>query len=876
MLINDNSIPEATEADLVSSNKILIQTPAGTKNGAADLYAKARDTLSYKVLIDGKYYDCVIIGSKLWMAENLAMPFGVLGTDYDWQGNSENQSELMKYGCRYKPSSVLSGNGTMSSTFAEKLPSGWRIPGSSDYDDLKSQIGGNQAGKLRAVSDSWSDYNGEKPIRDNVFGFNAFPSGLNDQYFGQGFAALTSVIDGSKNHYIRIWYNSENVSLTSYSDNRFCSIRLVLDLVNEQIPSGSGVVMSTSKALHAPSGCRVPVIKDGAQCDVDSKEFAKCIPQIESNLCYSHYLAGKFVGDNSIPLFPGNILPSGDLDFSFSSSYKHVFLKLVPGQQVKITGSSNNSSVSIFYVFDENFNLIQDGGNTSRSNYIFTASAACWLAVNAYVNNPSWVYSVSLIGSLGSVTYSSSNINNRKSIDFHEGGYITPSGGVDSPSSGEYFKYAVVPILKGEKYIITAHVYGVVRAILFFNSSKVLVSQTDAAVNYDELEFVAEEDGFLCVNSVSAYAYTELFPFDYYSALCKWFGQIALIKDNTANNFNFFLANDLHGNLYAAKCIKELKKYFDMPAISCGDVAPVRPTTYDFSDFILLAKAIEMYFTIGQHEVGFMLESDGNAGRLKANCWTHQQVFDNLISPMKSTWGLPNLSTNYWFKDFTDEKVRLISLYQYNIPLVDDPEDSDYYKYKREVVWYGQEQINWFVNALKDVPEDYTVIIIKHQPDMSCRKTGSRFGDRNIGGNNLIIDGTPIEDIVNAYMNKTSISQEYVCVDTETYPVTDFKLSVDNDFSSAEGSFGFYVMGDTHIDCVSKTKDYPQRTMVITSSSTPQDTSVAWQMNYENALLLNILGVNSSSRNISLVRIGQQSSYKLEDRSKELVPMDFD
>lgn len=280
-----------------------------------------------------------------------------------------------------------------------------------------------------------------------------------------------------------------------------------------------------------------------------------------------------------------------------------------------------------------------------------------------------------------------------------------------------------------------------------------------------------------------------------------------------------------------------------------------------------MAKAIQygVYHTIGQHEVGYF---DTSEGRSKVNCMTHEEVFSNLIAPMKEVWGLPDLTTNYYYKDFETSKTRLISLYQYNVPLVE--EDSNTWKYWRAAIWYGQEQLDWFINTLNSTPDGYTVIIMMHQQEGGIKNSENTtffYGENvNVSG---IIDGTPIVDIVDAYINRSSLNKTYTCKDKTKYPESDFSNTVNVDFTNAKGKFANYYTGDTHIDSFGTVGETIQKNLGITSSGQSYDCSlrqsigngsIAGYGNNPESTLLTVIGYDYDRSLIRVGRLGQQFS----------------
>lgn len=331
---------------------------------------------------------------------------------------------------------------------------------------------------------------------------------------------------------------------------------------------------------------------------------------------------------------------------------------------------------------------------------------------------------------------------------------------------------------------------------------------------------------------------------------------------------------DLHGVYHpmedAHQVREDIRTYnlgADLPILNAGDMFPGRAKengamVSSYAEYIEKATAYGVYHTIGQHEVGFY---DTTEGRSKANCLTHDEVFEKFIAPMKNVWGLSDLTTNYYYKDFVNSNVRLISLYQYNIPLVE--ETSDVWAYPRAAVWYGQEQLDWFVNALSSTPEGYRIVVLMHQPEKDIVKTdnGIFFTGERVGGGG-IIDGTPIVDIVEAYKTKASLSKTYVCTDKTRYPESDFSNHVNADFSGAKGVFGNYITGDAHIDYVGVVEDTQQANIGITSSGQSHDNvilgrsygTVAAGGNNPESSIVTILGYDFNRSLIRIGRLGQQ------------------
>ena len=343
------------------------------------------------------------------------------------------------------------------------------------------------------------------------------------------------------------------------------------------------------------------------------------------------------------------------------------------------------------------------------------------------------------------------------------------------------------------------------------------------------------------------------------------------------SNFGAICVADFHGSFTSlddAYAVQQyLSRYYSnqaLPILCVGDNVPGRTKeggviSEAYNTYIAKAIQYGVYHTIGQHEVGFY---DTTAGRSKTNCMTHDEVFEKFIAPMKEVWELPDLTTNYYCKDFANAKMRLISLYQYNVPLVE--ESSTVWKYWRAAIWYGQEQLDWLVNTLNSTPDGYNVIILMHQPENAVNNTENTpffHGNLPSVGGMGIIDGTPVVDIVEAYRNRTTLNKTYVCKDKTKYPEADFSNSVVADFTNAKGTFANYFTGDAHVDYFGSVGETTQKNFGVTSSgqsydvalrSDNGDSTIASMANNPESTILTIIGYDYDRTMARICRLGQQ------------------
>lgn len=366
-----------------------------------------------------------------------------------------------------------------------------------------------------------------------------------------------------------------------------------------------------------------------------------------------------------------------------------------------------------------------------------------------------------------------------------------------------------------------------------------------------------------------------------YKPQLNWVANALEGNGRWSKNFRFIKVSDIHGNFINMDNAKNIQNFFNrttIPTFVTGDICYGNPkgngvVSTEVATYVEKAKACNAYLCAGQHECGFSNLGVGIDGTKKDNTFTHQEFVDYFITPMLSTWNLPEgEGTNpYYYQDF--DTVRLISLYQFNIPLVDDPNDSTRWKYPRERVWYGQEQLDWFAGVLNSTPSTHKVIVMMHCPDGRITLINNRFNVVDeVSTVDLIIDGSPIFDIVEAFVNKTTINRRYICSDTTQFSTDTFHLDVNYDFTSSEGSFMCYLGGDFHVDYIGKPQGKQQLYISMASGLTPFDTVLNNKKdNVQYNCIVDCCGVNFTEKSVYIARLGQTASALGTDRSFDVV-----
>ncbi len=143
---------------------------------------------------DGKTYKSVVIGSLIWMAENLDYR---VGNSWCYDNDEFN---CKKYGRLYDWN-----------TARVACPSGWHLPSKSEWNDMIQAVGSNIAGKKLKSRNGWDK---DKSGTDN-YGFSALPGGRrfpNGKFrlLGESGNWWTSSECSSTEAYYRYMYSNNN------------------------------------------------------------------------------------------------------------------------------------------------------------------------------------------------------------------------------------------------------------------------------------------------------------------------------------------------------------------------------------------------------------------------------------------------------------------------------------------------------------------------------------------------------------------------------------------------------------------------------------------------------------------------------------------
>ena len=170
-------------------------------------------SFSYGTLeIDGQKYKTLVVGHNEWMVENANVE-----TEHS-RCYKDDDRNCKKYGRLYSAEDA-----------ALVCPEGWKIPSTSDWNNLYADANQN-TNSLKAVGE-WNNSNAT-----NSMGFSALPSGV---YDNGSFSDLTISAnywmtdfygEAPSNMGMTISYYNSSMTVTTFSSNTYASVRCVKDI----------------------------------------------------------------------------------------------------------------------------------------------------------------------------------------------------------------------------------------------------------------------------------------------------------------------------------------------------------------------------------------------------------------------------------------------------------------------------------------------------------------------------------------------------------------------------------------------------------------------------------------------------------------------
>jgi uncharacterized protein (TIGR02145 family) len=192
--------------------------------------------------IDGNTYKTVLIGTQIWMAQNLTTTRFSDGTEIPhimsgsaWNNlttpgyccyNNDGESNKDTYGALYNGYAVNTG---------KLCPTGWHVPEKEEWEQLREFLGDTITGGNKLKESGTEHWLSQNKGADNSSGFSALPSGI--RYFEGTFSSINTFTSfwsatetgQNKQWYLSLYYGDSGVLMGHISKKCGFSVRCVKD-----------------------------------------------------------------------------------------------------------------------------------------------------------------------------------------------------------------------------------------------------------------------------------------------------------------------------------------------------------------------------------------------------------------------------------------------------------------------------------------------------------------------------------------------------------------------------------------------------------------------------------------------------------------------
>ena len=176
-------------------------------------YGEWSNVSSFQIVmtdIDGNVYQTIIIGTQVWMAENLKVSHYRNGDNIPTGHSSSYWSNLSTGAYAVYNNDVINADtyGYLYNWYAVDdsrniAPEGWHVPTDDEWQILVDYLGGSSVAGGKMKETGTEHWNSPNTGATNESGFTALPGGyrgLNGSYYGMGFGCFWSSTEGSSYH----------------------------------------------------------------------------------------------------------------------------------------------------------------------------------------------------------------------------------------------------------------------------------------------------------------------------------------------------------------------------------------------------------------------------------------------------------------------------------------------------------------------------------------------------------------------------------------------------------------------------------------------------------------------------------------------------
>jgi hypothetical protein len=332
---------------------------------------------------------------------------------------------------------------------------------------------------------------------------------------------------------------------------------------------------------------------------------------------------------------------------------------------------------------------------------------------------------------------------------------------------------------------------------------------------------------------------------------------------------------DVHGDNTRLENIMEFSKYInaDFNCIS-GDL-----TSYDKNTgFSAVMESITKYnsnsvVTIGNHDVK-LVERNASGDELIYNSVYKEIYSNNSNCVYEIVNGQPS---TYYYIDDLEHQTRVISINSFERLGAGEGDWK---------VHYNQNQINFIINALTSLKQDWCIVFVYHSSEVKLSNATEYNEDFYVdkfsydGINKADYTGTILLDIVDAYISRDKIQKNYSQPNTYGVDgkVTDH-ITVNADFSSAKGYFVAHITGHIHQDAICYVPGTKNKQVMLNQTSTTANLGNAGGYPYLSDLAdvprntrtetqdaFNVYVIDKEKKQIHIIRVGSNLSFDFTER----------
>lgn len=352
---------------------------------------------------------------------------------------------------------------------------------------------------------------------------------------------------------------------------------------------------------------------------------------------------------------------------------------------------------------------------------------------------------------------------------------------------------------------------------------------------------------------------------------------------------SFIHISDIHTKGDNYKCFENACAYYNhysniKAMIVTGDlVYDTYADAMTWYDTALQKTTKPVLNVIGNHDAG-----QYNASKGLASQSSDKQCYDKYIAPYVEDWNVvqpSNAATegkSYYYKDFADEKVRLIVLNEFETDYEINA-DGTGLVYSREYRAMRQAQVTWLIDTLTNTPNDFGVIVAYHQPD-NLAEVDNEFVSFDLVGSYRITHGSPaniayvycsdkewLPKILNAFATKSSLT--LTVTQTGAIITSSPTLVCDCDFTNVQAEFICILNGHTHKDYIGHLANYPALKVLCVGADNLQYTSgfQPRSAGTPSEDLFNVVNIDRNRKTIKIIRIGSNASVTGQVRDQMIM-----